>query len=167
MGCFPTTQVEVTNRIFFYTATALAFPCLSSLGSWSLSSFFLIPCSLLQRSVLASTVGLEFLARYPATTQPASGSGGGSSGDSVPSPGTQLCSRQETIQVGCHHVSCLSPFHLPAVSPAFHSDPNHLQPHNHAAETRSQGRACRVYFKIRRPRAVLNLGWVASTLAYI
>lgn len=97
---------------------------------------------------------LEFLARYPATTQPASGSGGGSSGDSVSSPG----SRQETAQVGCHHVSCLSPFHLPAISPAFHFYTNHLQPHNHAAETRSQGRACRVYFKIRRPRAVVKAG---------
>lgn len=64
-------------------------------------------------------------------------------------------------------VSCSRPVRLPAISPAFHFDTNHLQPHNHAAETRSQGRARRVYFKIRREQFCKSWGGVAKHLGII
>lgn len=73
MGCFPTTQVEVTNKIYFYTTAALVFPCLSSQSQGSESlTFFSAPGSLAlgsSRMSLLLALGLEFLARCPATTQ--------------------------------------------------------------------------------------------------
>lgn len=72
MGCFPTTQVEVTNKIHFYTTTALVFPFLSSQSQGSGSLTFSAPGSLAlgsSRRSLLLALGLEFLARCPATTR--------------------------------------------------------------------------------------------------